>query len=40
MAAGLGVESSPVKSCGNDVGDVLVVELEEAVDNSGKTIRT
>ena len=29
-----------LKPCGNDVGDVLVDELEEAVDKPGKTIRT
>ena len=40
LVAGLGVESSTVKSCGNDVGDVLAVELEEAVDNPGTTIGT
>ena len=27
-------------SCGNDVGDVLAVELEEPVDNLGTTIGT
>ena len=39
MVAGPDVESS-VKSCGNDVGDVLAVELEEQVDNPGTTIGT
>ena len=39
VVAGLDVESS-VESCGNDVGDVLVVELEEPVDNPGTTIGT
>ena len=34
--AGLGVESSTVKSCGTDVGHVLVVELEEPVVNPGQ----
>ena len=37
MVAELDVESS-VKSCGNDVGDVLVVELEEPVDDPGTPI--
>ena len=36
MVAGLDVESS-VESCGNDVGDVLVVELEDPVGNPGTT---
>ena len=39
MVAGLDVESS-VESCGNDVGDVLVVALEEPVVNPGTTIGT
>ena len=39
MAAGLGKESS-VDPCGNDVGDVLEVELEEPVGNPGTTIGT
>ena len=39
MAAGLGVESS-VDPCGNDVGDVLEVQLEEPVGNPGTTIGT
>ena len=34
MVAGLDVESS-VESCGNDVADVLVVELEELVERPG-----
>ena len=33
-------EQSSVVSCGNDVGDVLAVELEEPVDNRGTTIST
>ena len=33
-------EESSVVSCGNDVGDVLAVELEESVDNPGRTIGT
>ena len=40
MDAGLGVESSAVKSCGDHVGDVLAIELEGAVDNPGTTIGT
>ena len=36
----LGVEPSAVKSCGDDVGDVLAIELEGAVDNPGTTIGT
>ena len=39
IVAGLDVESS-VESCGDDVGDVLTVELEELVDNLGTTIGT
>ena len=39
VVAGLGVESS-VECCGNDVGDVFVVELEELVDNPGTPIGT
>ena len=39
MVAGLDVESS-VESCGNDVGDVLVVKQEEQVDNPGTKIGT
>ena len=31
---------SSVESCGNDVGDALVVELEEPVCNPGTTIGT
>ena len=31
---------SSVESCGDDVGDVLTVELEELVDNLGTTIGT
>ena len=38
--AGLGVESYRIESRVNDVGDVLVVELEEPVDNPGTTIGT
>ena len=37
VIAGLDKESSDV-SCGNDVGDVLALELEEPVDNPGTTI--
>ena len=33
-------EESSVVSCGNDVGDVRAVELEELVDNPGTTIGT
>ena len=39
MVAGLDAESS-VESCGNDLGDVLVVELEELVGDPGTTIGT
>ena len=39
VIAGLDVESSD-ESCGNDVGEKLVVELEEPVDNPGTTIGT
>ena len=39
-AAGLGAKYSAVKSCGNDVGDALEVELEEPVDTPGTTIST
>ena len=40
IVAGLDVESSVVESCDTDVGDVLVVKLEEPVDKSGTTIGT
>ena len=39
VVAGLDVESS-VESCGNDVGDVFAVELEDLMDNPGTSIGT
>ena len=38
MVAGQNVEYST--SCGNDVEDVLVVEVEDPVDNPGTTVGT
>ena len=40
MGAGLGVESSIVKSSGTDVEDVLKVELGGPVENPGTTMGT
>ena len=40
VVAGLGVKSSVANSCGTDVEDVLVVELEELVDHPGTTSGT
>ena len=40
MGAGLGVESSIVKSCGTDVEDGLKVELGGPVENTGTTMGT
>ena len=39
VVAGLDQGSSDV-SCGNDVGDVLALELEQPVDDPGTTIGT
>ena len=40
VVAGLGVESAAVKSCYNDVEDLLVDELKGPVDKLGTTIGT